>query len=119
MKVIFRVEIDESKILGNNEKIYWMFGMVERANKSCRIFTVLDNRSRDVLLPLVIKNIYTVNDLSDYHSAEDIHLYSLSTRIYSDCWAAYNEIDFKNNGFILHRVNHSVWFGEGLFHTTP
>ena len=46
-----------------------------------------------------------------------MHLYSISIRVYSDCWSAYNEIEFKNEGYILHRVNHSVWFGSGLFHT--
>ena len=114
---IARVEIDESKLLGNQNQVYWMFGIIERSTKNCRVFTVLDNRSREVLLPLVINNVYTNNDLAEYNSREEINLYSLSTRVYSDCWAAYNEIAFKNEGYILHKVNHSVWFGAGLFHT--
>lgn len=36
-----RVEIDESKILGNQNKIYWMFGIIECKNKECRVYTVL------------------------------------------------------------------------------
>ena len=112
-----RVEIDESKLIANQEKTYWMFGIIERKSKNCRVFTVLDNRTRQTLIPIILNNVYTINDLSEYHNNQDIHLYSLSTRVYSDCWRAYNEIDFKNNGFILHRVNHSVWFGSGLFHT--
>ena len=78
----------------------------------------MDNRNLEVLMPLVINNVYTNNDLSEYNSREEISLYSLSTRVYSDCWAAYNEKEFsKNEGYILHKVNHSVWFGSGLFHT--
>ena len=41
----------------------------------------------------------------------------MSTRVYSDCWAAYQFNDFKELGYYLHRVNHSYWFGRGNFHT--
>ena len=111
------MEIDESKLLGNQNQVYWMFGIIERNTKNCRVFTVLDNRSREVLLPLVINNVYTNNDLAEYNSGEEISQYSLSTRVYSDCWAAYDVNAFKNEGYILHKFNHSVWFGAGLFHT--
>lgn len=112
-----RLEIDESKIIGNQNKVYWMFGIIDRSTKDCRVFCVLDNRSRETLIPLVIKNVFTNNDLGQFNNKKDIHKYSLSTRIYSDCWAAYDKEDFKNKGYILHRVNHSIWFGKGLFHT--
>ena len=46
-----------------------------------------------------------------------LHQYYLSTHVYSDCWRAFNPTDFKNNGFYLHRVNHSIWWGKGLFNT--
>ena len=59
----------------------------------------------------------SLNDLEEFYSQQEIHNYSLSTSYNSDCWAAYDTDDFKNNGFILHRVNHSVWFGKGIFHT--
>ena len=100
-----RCEIDESKLVGNQDKVYWMFGIIERKTKDCRIFTVLDNRTRESLVPIVVNNVYTADDLSEYDNNEDIHLYSLSTRAYSDCWAAYNESNFKEKRFILHRVN--------------
>ena len=103
-----RVVIDESIIIGNQNKVYWLFGIIDRSNKDCRVFCVLDNRSRESLLPIIIKNVYTYNDLSLYNTSRDIHKYSLSTRIYSDCWAAYSKEDFKNHGYILHRVNHTV-----------
>ena len=41
----------------------------------------------------------------------------MKTRVYSDCYAVYRESDFTARWFLLHRVNHSVWFGFGLFHT--
>ena len=28
-----RIEIDESKIIGNSEKVFWMFGLIDRADK--------------------------------------------------------------------------------------
>ena len=62
-----RLEIDESKIIGNENKVYWMFGIIDRSSKECRVFCVLDNRSRETLLPLVTKNIYTYDDLAQFN----------------------------------------------------
>ena len=53
-------------------------------------------------MPIVINNVCTFNDLSSFHSREEMHLYSLSTRVYWDCWSAYSEEEFKNKGYILH-----------------
>ena len=63
-------------------------------------------------------NLATINDINenDYQSAEEIHNFCLSTRIYSDCWSAYRFNDFKEFGYYLHKVKHSVFFGSGLFH---
>ena len=41
----------------------------------------------------------------------------MRTLVYSDCYAVYRESDFTVRGFLLHKVNHLVWFGFGLFHT--
>ena len=41
----------------------------------------------------------------------------LKTRIYSDCWASYRQEIFAEYGYTLNRVNHSLWFGIGNFHT--
>ena len=83
------IEIDESKILGNENRIYWMFGMICRASKKCRIYCVLNNRTRDTLLPILKANVITINDLNEYENEEEIKKYSLCTRIYSDCWSSY------------------------------
>ena len=40
----------------------------------------------------------------------------MKTPIYSD-WYAFQPNDFKNLGYVLKLINHSVWFGYGLFHT--
>ena len=44
---------------------------------------MLDNRNRESLLPLLVPNVATINDINDndYQSAEEIHNYCLSTRI--------------------------------------
>jgi hypothetical protein len=56
----------------------------------------MDNRSRESLLPIIKNNVATVMDIKEirYESQEDIHKYCMSTRIYSDCWAAYQPNDF-------------------------
>ena len=42
---------------------------------------------------------------------------NFKTRIYSDFFASYQEAYFIRLGYLLHKVNHSVWFGQGLFNT--
>ena len=54
-------------------------------------------------------NLGEDNDLSEEES--------IKTRIYSDCYSSYQVNDFKDMGYLLKRVNHSIWFGYGLFHT--
>lgn len=44
------VEIDESKIIGNKQKILWMFGIIERVTKEARVFTLMTNRIAHNLL---------------------------------------------------------------------
>ena len=43
---ISRVEIDESKIISNNDKTYYMFGMIDRQTKNARVYCVLDKRTK-------------------------------------------------------------------------
>ena len=107
------IEIDESKIIGNNEDVFWIFGMISRETKDARIFCVMNNRTTNNLLPIVKNNVLA--SLNEEESVPQEN--SVKTRIYSDCYSAYQIDDFKNLGYILKRVNHSVWFGYGLFHT--
>ena len=106
-------EIDESEIIGNQNVIYWMFGMIERQSKEARIFCVLGNKTKEKLLPYIKNNIIT-EEYEEVNMPENL---SLKTRIFSDCFASYQVSDFKEMGYILKLVNHSVWFGYGLFHT--
>ena len=106
-------EIDESEIIGNNEKIYWMFGIIDRISKESRVFCVLNNRTANNLMKIIKENV-TTNENLDMDLDEE---YIENARIYSDCFAAYQPNTFKENGYILKRVNHSVWLGYGNFHT--
>ena len=59
---VARVEIDESEIIGNQNKILWMFGMIDRADKEARVFCVMNNRTKENLLHLIKENIYISNE---------------------------------------------------------
>ena len=119
------VEIDESKIISSNNLIYWMFGVIDRNTKEARVRCVLNNRTKDKLLPIIKKYVYSGNDsdeldLDEYDEEGNIIIeenYSIKTRVFSDCFRSYQIEDFDNMGYILKRVNHSVWFGMGLLHT--
>ena len=109
------VEIDESKIVSYNGEVRWMFGLYERGSKEIRIFFVDNNRTKETLLPLIKDNVYTYYD--HIRNNIDINLERPATRIYSDCFATYQVSDFNNLGYILHKVNHSIGFGYGQYHT--
>ena len=115
------MEIDESEIIGNQNKILWMFGMIDRSDKEARVFCVMNNRTKENLRPIIKDNIVTINeqenDVNEEEEESIINEDTLKTRIYSDCYSSYQQSDFDEMGYILHRVNHSVWFGQGLFHT--
>ena len=68
---VVRIEIDESKIIGNNNIVYYMFGMIDSYT---HVYCVLDNRTKESLLPIIKKDIFTCEDIkvNNYHSAEDL-----------------------------------------------
>ena len=99
-------EIDESEIIGNNEIIYWMFVMIDRISKDCRVYCVLNDRTANNLMKIIKDNI-TTNENEDMDLDEE---YAENIRIYSDYFAAYQPNVFRENGYILKMVNHSVWF---------
>ena len=107
------VEIDESEIIGNSNEIYWMFGIIDRKTKNARVFCVLNNRTKERLLPIIWNNVLT--EENEENNLPEIN--SIKTRVYSDCFSSYQVNDFKEKGYLLKRVNHSIWFGYGLFHT--
>ena len=61
-----------------------MFGIIERSTKEARVFCVLNNRTKENLLPLVKNNIITdeqYNNDDEEISEED----NVQTKAYSDC----------------------------------
>ena len=95
-----RCEIDESKIISHNNTIIWMFGMVERYNKSARVFYVMSDGTKNKLLPIIKNNLHICGIISD-----DL---DLRARIYSNGFSSYQENDFANLGYVLRKLNHSV-----------
>ena len=71
-----RIEIDESEIIGNQNNKIWMFGLIGRVDKEARVFCVMNNRTKENLLPIIERNVLT-NDIGNN--------WNLKTRIYSDC----------------------------------
>ena len=61
----------------------------------------------------IIKDNIVTNENQDMDLDEE---YLENARIYSYCFAFYQPNTFLENGYILKRVNHSVWFGYGNFH---
>ena len=53
-----KIEIDESKFITYNNRVRWLFGLVDRGKYDIRIFYVDDNRQKDTLLP-IIKKMFT------------------------------------------------------------
>lgn len=97
------IEIDESKMIGNKEDVFWIFGMISRETKDARIFCILNNRTTNNLLPIIKNNVITTRDEEENMPQE----FSVKTHIYLDCYASYQPNDFKNLGYILKSVNHS------------
>ena len=106
-------EIDERKIIGNNDIMYWMLGIIDRISKEARIFCVLNNRTADNLMTIIKNNIVTTNNIN-INIEDDSNKIPL---IYSVSFTTHQPNNFRQNGYIWKRVNHSVWFGYGNFHT--
>ena len=90
---------EESKIIGNSDKIIWMFGKIDWVVKEARIYCDKEDRTQETLLNLVKNNAYAINDNLDDEN-------TFNTWIYSYCLANYQPLRFKNAGHKLHRVNH-------------
>ena len=75
----------------------------------------IDRGTKEKILPIVKNNIYSYQSqiINNNDPDEDFP----ATRIYTDCFPVYQESDFNRLGYILYGVNHSIWFGQGLFNT--
>jgi hypothetical protein len=63
-----------------------MFGVIDRNIKEARVRCVLNNRTKENLLPLMT-NMYILNDINEVD--DDIEDFSLKTRAYWDCFRSY------------------------------
>ena len=108
-------EIDESKIINYNNETRWMFGIYDRGTHDIRIFYVENNRTKETLLTIIEKHIYSY--YNNIENNEDPNEENYPTRIFSDYFQAYQVNDFNSLGYKLYKVNHSIWFGQGHFHT--
>ena len=104
------IEIDELEIIGNNETIYWMLGFIDRQTKDARIYCVLNNRTKESLLPTIKDNILTIN-------INKWLLMVKTNKIQHQNLCVFQVDGFAEMGLILKGVNHSVWFCRGSFHT--
>lgn len=69
----------------------------------------MNDRRKETLNPIIKKHVNTIPAINGNNEFQ--------TRIYSDCFSSYRENDFNQMHYVLHRVNHSVWFGQGNSHT--
>lgn len=83
-----------------------MFGIYDRGNYDICIFYANKNRTRDTLLSLIINNVYTYST-TIINNRDEVNNIFPATRVFSDNFSSNRESDFNNNGFILHKVNHS------------
>ena len=109
-----RIEVDESKIVTINNEVRWMLGITDRATKEVRIFYLHNDRTKEHILPFIKKNVYTFPLI--IINNQDNDTYHPATRIYTDSFQTYQVGDFNQMGFILHRINHSISFGQGINH---
>ena len=81
----------------------------------------MNNRIKENLLPVIEDNIHTNYEQENEVNKEDdeniINEEAYKITIYSDCYSHYQKKDYKNMGYILHRVNSCVWFEQSLFFT--
>ena len=79
------IEIDVSEIIGSENTVYWMFGLIERRTKNARVFCVLSDRTKNRLLPIVKNNVLT-NELEDDNlpeTASTKHVFILTVSVHT------------------------------------
>ena len=73
------VEIDESKIISSGNLIFWMFGVIDRNTKEASVCCALNNRTKENLLPLIKKYVYTNDIYEEGNVSEEL---SIKTRVF-------------------------------------
>ena len=83
-----------------------MFDLLDKNKYNIRVFFVNNNRVKEKLLPIIIKNVYTYSTILNDNEGENEEF--PTTRVYSDCFQTYQKEDFNQKRYILYKVNHSV-----------
>ena len=78
-------------MIGNSQKIFWIFGIIDRTTKEARLFSILNNRTKECLLPLL-----TINGEANLNLNMENEKYLINTRVYSDMFASYQQNDSLN-----------------------
>lgn len=78
-----RLEVDESKIITYDNQVRWMLGIVDRGSKEIRVFYLNNDRTKKKIMPIIIKNIYTPQNIIYNNTNSDS--FNPATRIYTDC----------------------------------
>ena len=73
-------EIDESKIINYNNETRWMFGFYDKGTYNIRIFFVDNNRTKETLLPIIKKHVYSSYDSIENNTESNDKIYP--TRIF-------------------------------------
>ena len=90
-----------------------MFGVIDRNTKEARVCCVLNDRTKENLLPLIEKYVYTNDFYDEDNISEDL---SIKICVFWDCFSSYRVSDFNELGFILKRVNHSIYLGASYLY---
>lgn len=57
-KGISPIKIDESKIIGNTQKIIWMFGMIDQADNEALVYCVIEEDRAQENCQIQLKEMY-------------------------------------------------------------
>ena len=82
-------------MIENNQKIFWIFGIIDRTTKEARLFSVLNNRTKECLLPLLYNNVANNGEANLNLNLEN-EQYLINTRVYSYIFASYQPNDFAS-----------------------
>ena len=81
-------------MIGNNKRIFWIFGIIDRTTKEARLFSVLNNLTKECLLPLLNNNV-TINGDANLNLNMENEQFLINTRVYCDMFTSYQLNDFS------------------------
>lgn len=73
-----------------------MLGFVGRGTKEVRVYYINNDRTKEKILPIVKKNVYSYHRRIINNNDPDENF--PATRIFTDCFSVYQELDFNRLG---------------------